>query len=1017
MKKKNIEDILALTPMQEGLLFHYLQDRQGESYFNQLNLEVSGEIDLEYFEKSWNLVIETNEILRTVFRWEKLEKPTQVVLEKHTIHLKYKDLAIIGDSEDKRKQWETIKQQDRNNPFDLQEVPFRVTLGKITQNQHHILISYHHILFDGWSIGIILKEFFQAYETLVKGSQSLVPPVKPRFKEFIRWHQEQDPKEQKKFWQNYLEGFETPTQLPVKQLKPGPGIQSKRNYRLHLPEMIKDKLEVFVKEKRLSLATFFYSAWGVLLQKYCCMEDVVFGTVVSGRSAPIRGIEDMVGLLINTIPHRARLEPGDTLLDFLVRINNHLAAVGKYENIPLVDIHSYSQRPNQVGEELFDTIVAVENYPLDTYLKNLGSHLSIQSYEMEERPHYDLTLVISAAGGIDIDFIYNNTCFDKETIVRLAHHFGTILKGIGENVENRPQEIEILSGEEKHQLLVDFNRTAAAYPGEKAIHELFEEQVERTSDNIAVIGPLEMEYRTYMVYISYQELNEKSNRLAHLLRSKGVQSDTIVSIMLERSLEMVIGILGIFKAGGGYLPIAVDYPQERIQYMLTDSRSKILLTNHEEIGKWNWVNEKIVNCQLYSPLERGASSVGINGGGGVCQNLHLPPAPATAVSSLTLTSTSTCQVSPANLAYVIYTSGSTGKPKGVMVEHGPVVNLLFALQHRYPLREQDTYLLKTSYLFDVSVTELFGWFLEGGRLAILQPGGEKDPKAIREMIAREGVTHINFVPSMFRTFVEILDPQEIVKLAGLKYIFLAGEALLPGPVNRFRRLNTAIAIENIYGPTEAAVYAGWYSLADWKGEASIPIGKPLPNVTLYIVDKWGYLQPIGVPGELRIGGKGLARGYLNRPELTADKFDHDLWDYQDYQDGYHRSSRSYKSYVLYKTGDLARWLPDGNIEFLGRMDHQVKIRGFRIELGEIEHRLFKHDEIKEAVVVPIADARGDRYLCAYIAGSKEFDTSELREFLSAQLPDYMVPSHFVQLEAIPLTSNGKINRKILPSPG
>jgi tyrocidine synthetase-3 len=988
IESKNIQDILALTPMQEGMLFHYLQAPREGSYFNQLSLELSGDINLHYFEEAWNFVLETNEMLRTAFRWEKLEKPTQVVLKKHTLHWKYEDLSNAGDSVEPKKQWENIKQQDRLKPFDLRQVPFRVILGKISQNRYQMLISNHHILYDGWSTGIILKEFFQAYETLAMGNQPLVPRVKSGFKEFIQWHREQDRVEQKKSWQNYLEGFDTPTRLPVKRSPAGPGMPGKSNHRVHLSQEIKNKVEGFVKDKRITLAAVFYCAWGILLQKYCGIEDVVFGTTVSGRSAPIRGIEDMVGLFINTIPLRAGSEPGEGLMDFLVRINRHLAAGEKYENTPLVDIYRCCRQLTQVREELFDTLVSMENYPLDTYLRDPGSHLSIQSYEMEEKPHYDLTMVISAASGIDIDFIYDNTCFDKETIVRLAHHFGTILKGIGEDIENRPHAIEILSDEEKQQLLVDFNRTAAAYPEEKTIYGLFEEQVERVPEHTALVGAAPYDCPALPVrlvqpvrpvqpiFLTYHELNERTGKLAGLLLGKGVLPGDITAIMVKRSLEMVIGILGILKAGGAYLPIDPGYPGERIDYMLKDSKAQTLVVDDTSCASWlSFAPKVLLNLSEGHHLNFPTS--------------QLPSFPASL---------------PSSLAYIIYTSGSTGKPKGVMIEHGPVVNLLFSLQRRYPLREQDTYLLKTSYLFDVSVTELFGWFLEGGRLAVLEPGGEKDPKAILEMIAREGVTHIDFVPSMFHTFVEILGPREIVKLAGLKYIFLAGEALLPGPVNRFRRLNTSIAIENIYGPTEAAVYASWYSLAEWKGEASIPIGKPLPNVTLYIVDKWGYLQPIGVPGELCIGGGGLARGYLNNPELTIDRF----------LSIFNRSYRTYIPKRLYATGDLARWLPDGNIEFLGRMDFQVKVRGFRIELGEIENWLVKHPGVKEAVVAAHKDTGGEVRLCAYVVG--EAGQDELHGYLSGVLPGYMVPAYFEKIGAIPSTASGKIDRRALPAP-
>ncbi|UCH92952.1 MAG: amino acid adenylation domain-containing protein, partial [Candidatus Aminicenantes bacterium] len=489
----------------------------------------------------------------------------------------------------------------------------------------------------------------------------------------------------------------------------------------------------------------------------------------------------------------------------------------------------------------------------------------------------------------------------------------------------------------------------------------------------------------------------------HILIEKGVKPDTIVGIMIDRSPQAIIGILGILKSGGAYLPIEPDYPQDRIDYMLKDSGAKILVTTPGLPGKFE--NLSIVNCQdeitgyeqSNSPLERGASSTSFTkfGGGGVCLNLQTA-------------------ANPANLAYIIYTSGSTGKPKGVMVEHASVINVLFALHQQYPFHESSVYLLKTSFAFDVSVTELFGWFLGKGKLAILEKDGEKDPEKILDTIWIARITHINFVPSMFNVFTDSLNPGNIAKLSHLQFIFLAGEVLLPQSVNKFKALNSNVILENLYGPTEAAVYASKYSLSDWAGTGTIPIGSPLQNMKLYILDKNDNLQPMGVPGELCIAGTGVARGYLNQPELTAEKFDQD--EQQNVPGSrFYWSYMSYSSYI-YKTGDFARWLPDGNIEFRGRIDQQVKIRGFRIELGEIENHLLNHNHIKEAVVTAQANPAGDMALHAYIVPAKEFDTAGLREYLSGKLPEYMIPAYFIQLDRIPLTTSGKINRKALPEP-
>jgi amino acid adenylation domain-containing protein len=832
VEKKNIEDILALTPMQEGMLYHYLESLESDYYFEQLSLEISGEIHPRVFEQAWNFVIETNEMLRAVFQWEKIETPIQIILKENKLHPAYYDLSGL-DAEEKKKKLEKIKSEDRAKKFDLREVPFRVILCKIDEDKYEIIISNHHILYDGWSNGILLREFFRAYHSLDewKGgkNQWTQPQAKNSFREFVRWILGQDKDKQRQFWEEYLAGFPGRTELPVKTGKVGTGTSTGvENHPVILEKATKDKLEIFSRKHRLTLAALFYSAWGILLQRYCGSEDVIFGTTVSGRSAPLKGIEDMAGLFINTIPLRIKTGTGETIMDLLGQIDEILSLREKYESTPLVDIKTYSTAGN--NEQLFDSIMVIENYPLDRKLvqktgKNSGRWLVVNSYAIFEVTTYDLTVAVTIGDKIEINFIYNPLLFEESGIVRLSGHFANILNRIPGDPGKELTHLEILSEEEKHRVLYDFNQTAVKYPGNKTIHELFEEQAEKTPHRVSLV---DSKNRTgEAVQLTYGELNQRSDQVAVHLKEKGVRAGAVMGIMMGRCVEMVVGILGILKTGGAYLPIDPDYPQERIDYMLKDSNAGILLKKSEI---------------RISKFEFRASNFKVG------------------------------KAEPSNLAYVIYTSGSTGRPKGVMVNHGPVVNLLFALHSRYPLTGRDTYLLKTSYLFDVSVSELFGWFLEGGRLAVLEAGGEKDPTTILAMIAREGVTHINFVPSMFHTFVEALDSWGIAELTGLKYIFLAGEALLPGVVNRFRDFHTPAAVENIYGPTEAAVYSSWYSLAQWQDRGPVPIGKPLPNVTLLILDHWGNLQSVGVPGELCISGVGLARGYLNRPELTGDRF-------------------------------------------------------------------------------------------------------------------------------------------------
>jgi tyrocidine synthetase-3 len=985
LDKNNTADIMGLTPMQEGMLFHYLKDPDSYQYVEQLSLEISGEIDVKIFEKAWNVVIEANEMLRTIFRWEKMKHPIQIVLRKNHLCPLYHDLSGLDPGE-KNILEEEIKVNDREKKFDLREIPFRVTLCKIKPAKYQMIVTNHHILYDGWSNGIILKEFFNAYNDLAH-QRIPIKPVKNKFKEYIKWLKNQDKNKQEKFWREYLKGVESPTELAVKirKTKGQPGEKEKKavvphteKYQARLEQHIKNKIEEFVKKNRITLAALFYSSWGILLQKYNNCDDILFGTTVSGRSAKLKGIEDMVGLFINTLPLRVKQNPASAVTDMLKQVNHTLKAREEYESTSLTDINQYSQSDNK--EELFDSLVVLENYPLVSRLMGMNSQLTVDSYSMVEVTNYDLAVGIVVFDDIDLDFVYRRECFEPGIIEQMPNHFCRIVENIIKNPIQHVHEIDILSEEEKQQLLLEFNDTAVDYLPGKTIHQVFAEQVEQTPDYIAVVGSSEIKYRTYMTHmshVSYRELNKKANQMASLLKEKGIKSDTIVGILLERSIDMIIGILAVLKAGGAYMPIDPDYPGERINFMLADSGAAILLKHND------------LTPEAFNNCPKGTSSFGI-------WNLEFGISPP-----------------GGQLAYIIYTSGSTGKPKGVMVDHKSVVNILFTLQKEYPFKKSDAYLFKTSVVFDVSVIELFGWFFGAGRLIILEKNGQKDPNKILGAIERMDVTHINFVPSMFNAFLEVLNPQEVNRLTGLKYIFLAGEALLPGVVNKFGQLGTRIQLENIYGPTEGTVYSSKYSLSHWDSRRSIPIGKPMRNIKLYILNKDNYLQPIGVPGELCIAGVGLARGYLNQPQLTAEKFVHDLWDYRD---GYHRSYRSYKSYVLYKTGDLSRWLPDGNIEFLGRIDHQVKIRGFRIETAEIENRITNDNRIREAVVVAKQDQKADKYLCAYIVTNGAVEISQLKTSLTAQLPGYMIPSYFMKLDKLPLTPTGKIDRKALPAP-
>ena len=993
----DINDIYELTPMQTGMLFHALKDKESTAYFEQMVFSIKGDIDKNVLQESLNRLVERYDILRTVFYYEGVDQPLQIVLQQCSTNIYFEDIAHLN----KEAQTQYLKEfylKDREKGFDLTgQRLIRASLIKTGNHSYQLVWSFHHILMDGWCTGIIFNELTQIYNALLTGEPLKLEPV-TQYVDYIKWLNTRDKQEGLEYWQEYQAGYESPAGLTrsgtrTQKILNNDNIKYELGeYVFRLEELLTDALMRTAVKNNVTINTVIQTIWGILLQRYNQTDDVVYGVVVSGRPPELEEVERMIGLFINTVPVRIQAHSNTTFSQLLHQVQQNASLSKSYEYLPLTEIQSLSFPKG----ELIDHIMVFENYPIDTLVrgenKTKTHQFKVEDVQTFEQTNYHFNIIVIPGKRMVIQFTFNVSVYEKDSVKRISEHFTQIVKQVTVNPLVSKREIEIIPELEKQRLLYEFNDTYARYPQDKTIHGCFIEQVEQTPDNIAVVGPLpELQfnyrtYKTYMTCISYDELNEKSNQLAVLLREKGVKPDTIVGIMMDRSIEMIIGSFGILKAGGTYMPIDPEYPHERITYMLKDSGAKILL-KHNDL-----TSEAFNNCP------KGTSS-----------HLHLQPAPAT------------------SLAYIIYTSGSTGKPKGVTIEHVSVVNLLSVLSKKYPLSFEDTYLLKTSYTFDVSVTELFGWFWGGGRTVILEKGGEKEPLKILDTIERTRVTHINFVPSMFAAFLEILKTEGIQKLSHLKYIFLAGEAVLPGLVKKFIQLDSGVVLENLYGPTEATIYASQYSLSEWNGSGDIPIGKPLANLKLYILDRYDHLQPLGVAGELCISGIGLARGYLNRPGLTAERFclrrPGGTLFVKNAPPGPPRKNFLLKGtgksnmHPIYRTGDLARWLPDGNIEFLGRIDHQVKIRGYRIELGEIENQLMTVTTIKEAVVLARENKPGEKYLCAYIVPAKPLGGVNLRETLSQHLPDYMIPLYFIQLEKLPLTNSGKIDQRALPEPG
>ena len=1003
MEKVEEKVYYALSSAQERLYILYRMMPESTVYNIPLFFELENAPGLIRLEHALKKLISRHESLRTSFHMVN-EEPVQKIHKEVEFHIDYYDLVNEGKEIIQNSKFKI--QNSLIRPFDLSRAPLlRVGLLKSNEGKHILMVDMHHIITDGLSMDVFERELRQVYDL------EELPLLRIQYKEYTEWEnrkkREKALKSQRKYWLKEFSGKIPVLSLPLDYARPMVQSFEGNTICTELKKSESKELNALAKAENVTLYMLFLAAYNILLAKLSGQEDITLGTPLAGRKHV--ELRQVIGMFVKTLALRNFPKGEKRFNEFLKEVKERTLTAFENQDYPFEELVEVVGVERDVSRNpLFDCMFGLENIEAEVdgstrlKMKACRYNINVSKFDLTltvEKPEENLTLRVE----------YCTKLFKQETIERFTGYFKKILSTIHREPGRKISEIEMMPDEEKRKIVEEFNDTRTDYPQGKAIHHLFEEQVERTPDNTAVVG---MGHGAWgMVSLTYRELNNRSDRLAHRLMEKGVKPGTIAAIMMERSIKMVKGVLAILKAGGAYMPIDPNYPGERIQYILADSGAMVLLTDLP-VGHHFNCQLPIVNCQLSMRSQKAPfhhSSLIIH---------HFPFD---------------------SLAYIIYTSGSTGMPKGVAVEHHSAVNILFALFDAYPVSPSDAYLLKTAFLFDVSVTELFGWFMGGSCLVVLKKNGEKDPQTIIDSIEEHRVTHINFVPAMFNAFVSYLDSGNINKIAGLKYIFLAGEALVPELVSRFRRFNTSIRLENLYGPTEGTVYASGYSLSQWSGTTAISIGKPLPNVKLFIQDKEGHAKAIGETGELCIAGAGVARGYLNNPELTADKFDRDFQDLQDDQDenmkkgtdqlrlikDSNMSDTSYLSYLssspylkLYRTGDLCRWLPDGNIDFLGRIDFQVKIRGFRVELGEIENRLLKNETIKKAVVVAREEEKGVKYLCAYIVfvSGQELSVSHLRDYLARQLPGYMIPQYFLPMEKIPLTPSGKVDRKRLPEP-
>jgi len=959
---RRIEDIYPLAPLQSGLMFHSFYDPEPSVYCIQLGCRLLGELNVPAFKQAWQQLVDHHPVLRTRFQLEHQDQPLQIVHKQAQLPITEYDWRA-DSAQQQALRWRQLLADDQAKGFDFTSAPLmRLGLVQCSDKEYYFLWSYHHVLLDGWSGPLLLKGVFAAYEALRRGEAALLPAVRP-YRDYIGWLQQQGSAAAEVYWRTALSGFTAPTPLIID--KSADNIAQQNGYAKHsltLSAAQSLALQRFVKQRQLTLNTLVQGAWAVLLSRYSGDNDVAFGVTVSGRPADLIGVEDMVGLFINTLPLRIRIAPDCTVLEGLQAILEQNQDMRAYEFAPLTQIQGWSEVPR--GTALFESLLVFENYPIDQALTENFAGLAIDAVSVVDQTNYPLTLSAYPGTKLRLEISYAAGRFEAETVKRMLLHLQGLLDAFVKQPQTRLSELSLLSVAEQRQILLDWNATAVDYPQGRFIHQLFEAQAEKKPDALAIV----FEGQT----LSYAELNARANRLAHYLRSKGVGPDVLVGICVERSLEMVIGLLGILKAGGAYVPLDPGYPQDRLDFMVHDVGAPIVLSQESCKAKLAASTAAVLCLDSEWDLVAGADD----------KNPDI-------------------LLMPENLAYCIYTSGSTGQPKGAGVPHQGILNRLQWMQEAYSLKPTDRVLQKTPYSFDVSVWEFFWPLMTGAQLIVAEPDAHQDALALIDIIKRGQITTLHFVPSMLYAFI---GTPGVETCTSLKRVICSGEALPADLVARFQQ-KLPCELHNLYGPTEASVDVSYWACLPGCVEAAIPIGRPIANICLYILDRQLNPVAVGTPGELHIGGIGLGRGYLNRPGLTAEKFIPNPYG----SDG----SR------LYKTGDWVRHRADGNIDYLGRIDHQVKIRGFRIELGEIEAQLVNCQGVREAVVIAREDKANDKRLVAYLLTQNniELSAAELRSQLAEVLADYMIPGAFVCLAEFPLMPNGKLNRKALPAPG